>query len=152
MREPRERNIYAQARDAAGLTQQRWAECLGVSVQAVRGYESGDIMPAEDIVLSMADLSGLQILGTWHLRRKSAVAAEILPEVERLPLAQAVVQLLAQIQIFQSRHHADALLTIAADGVVDAKEQGRFEEILRDLRPLRAAAMQIEYADRGRSE
>ena len=71
---PREDNIYAKARKATSLSQQSWAEALGVSVQAVRGYEAGAMMPADDIVLQMADLSGLQILGTKHLRLKSAVA------------------------------------------------------------------------------
>lgn len=144
-----EDNIYLNARKAVNLTQQSWAEALGVSVQAVRGYETGAMMPADDIVLMMADLSGLQILGTKHLRLKSAVAREVIPPVERLPLAQAVVQLLAQVQIFQNKHHADALLMISADGVVDAGESGRFDEVLRDLRPLRAAALALECADRG---
>lgn len=77
-------NIYYNARFAAGMTQARWAEMLGVSEETVRRYEAGTITPGDDIVLSMADLSGLQILGTWHLRRKSMVAAELLPEVQRL--------------------------------------------------------------------
>ena len=42
------RNIYRTARQAAGLTQERWAEYLGISVEAVRQYERGTIMPAED--------------------------------------------------------------------------------------------------------
>ena len=141
-------NIYAIARKTAGLTQERWAEMLGVSADAVYQYEAGRIMPADDVVLSMADFSGLQILGTWHLRRKSAVAAEILPQVERLPLAQAVVQLLDAIRDFDRKHHEDALLTIAADGRVEPEEEPRFKEVVRDLHPLIRAAMQIDYAER----
>ena len=34
-------NIYRQARETAGMTQQRWAEMLGVSTEAVKQYESG---------------------------------------------------------------------------------------------------------------
>lgn len=143
------RNIYYNARRAAGLTQARWAEVLGVSESAVRKYEAGEIMPEDDIVLSMADYSGLQILGTWHLRRKSAIAVQTLPPVERLPLPQAVVQLLAAIQDFQDKHHADALLRISADGRVDPEELPRFKEITRDLHPLIQAAMQIDCAERG---
>ena len=140
-------NIYRQARETAGMTQQRWAEMLGVSTEAVKRYEAGGYTPADDVVLSMADLSGLQILGTWHLRRKSAIGAGVIPDVERLPLAQAVVQLLAAIQTFEQRHHADALLIISADGHVDAGEEERFREIVRDLGPLIQAAMQIDYAE-----
>jgi len=142
-------NIYEIARQTAGVTQGRWAEMLGVSESAVRQYEAGKITPADDIVLSMCDLSGLQILGTWHLRHKSAVAAEVLPPVERLPLAQAVVQLLAAIRDFEAEHHADALLHIAADGRVEPEEEAQFKTIVRDLQPLIAAAMQIDFAERG---
>ena len=140
-------NIYRQARETAGMTQQRWAEMLGVSTEAVKQYEAGGYTPADDVVLAMADISGLQILGTWHLRRKSASGAGVIPDVERLPLAQAVVQLLTALHNFDSRHHADALLLIAADGRVDAGEEERFREIVRDLGPLIQAAMQIDYAE-----
>lgn len=140
-------NIYRQARETAGATQQHWAEMLGVSCEAVKQYESGGYTPADDVVLAMADISGLQILGTWHLRRKSAIGAGVIPDVERLPLPQAVVQLLTALHNFDSRHHADALLLIAADGRVDAGEEERFREIVRDLGPLIQAAMQIDYAE-----
>ena len=141
-------NIYRQARETAGVTQQHWAEMLGVSTEAVKQYESGGYTPADDVVLAMADISGLQILGTWHLRRKSAIGAGVIPDVERLPLAQAVVQLLTALHNFDSRHHADALLLIAADGRVDAGEEERFREIVRDLGPLIQAAMQIDFCER----
>ena len=53
-------NIYFNARKAAGLTQERWAEFLGISPEAVRQYENGIIMPGEDILLQMADISGMK--------------------------------------------------------------------------------------------
>lgn len=146
------RNIYYNARKAAGLTQERWAEVLGVSVSAVAQYESGEITPADDVVLSMADYSGLQILGTWHLRRKSQVAAAVLPPVERLPLAQAVVQLLAAMRDFEAQHREDELLHVAADGRVDLAEEARFKGIVRDLYGIVQAALQIDYAEKGGAE
>ena len=39
------RNIYKNARDAAGFTQERWATFLGVSVESVRLYETGRGLP-----------------------------------------------------------------------------------------------------------
>lgn len=146
---PPESNIYYNARKTAGMTQARWAEMLGVAEETVRRYEAGMITPTDDIVLAMADLSGLQILGTWHLRRKSAVAADVLPEVQRLPLAQAVVQLLAAIDDFREKHHARTLISIAADGKVCPDEQALFDSIVRDLQPLIRAALQIDFADKG---
>lgn len=146
---PPESNIYYNARKTAGMTQARWAEMLGVAEETVRRYEAGTMMPADDIVLRMADLSGLQILGTWHLRLKSAVAADVLPEVQRLPLAQAVVQLLDAIDDFTEKHHARTLISIAADGKVLPEEQGEFDRVVRDLQPLIRAALQIDFADKG---
>ena len=145
-------NIYYNARKAAGLTQERWAEVLGVSVSAVAQYESGEITPADDVVLSMADYSGLQILGTWHLRHKSQVAAAVLPPVERLPLAQAVVQLLAAMRDFEREHHIDTLLQIAFDGRVDPEEEPIFSEVAGDLRAVVRAALQVEYSEKGGAE
>ena len=146
---PPESNIYYSARKTAGMTQARWAEMLGVAEESVRRYEAGTMMPADDIVLRMADLSGLQILGTWHLRLKSAVAADVLPEVQRLPLAQAVVQLLDAIDDFTEKHHARTLISIAADGKVLPEEQEMFDRVVRDLQPLIRAALQIDFADKG---
>ena len=75
-------NIYKNARRASGLTQERWAEYLGVSTEAVRQYESGTIMPGDDVLLMMADISGMKILPYWHLSRKSRIAGAILPELD----------------------------------------------------------------------
>ena len=149
MKTANDANIYTIARETAGVTLARWAEMLGVSYEAARQYEAGIITPADDIVLSMADLSGLQILGTWHLRRKSAVAHEVLPPVERLPLAQAVVQLLDAIDDFTEKHHARTLISIAADGKVLPEEQEMFDCVVCDLQPLIRAALQIDFADKG---
>ena len=142
------RNIYYNARQTAGLTQERWAEALGLSVEAVRQYETDRCMPSDGVVARMAELSMLPPLGYWHLRHKSDLAAAELPPVERLPLAQAVVQLLAAMRAFESMHREDALLLIARDGVVDPGEEPRFREVVRDLNEIVQAALQIDYAEK----
>ena len=142
------RNIYYNARQTAGLTQERWAEALGLSVEAVRQYETDRCMPSDGVVARMAELSMLPPLGYWHLRHKSDLAAAELPPVERLPLAQAVVQLLAAMREFQAAHHDDALLAIAADGRVDLGEEARFKAVVRDLHGIVQAALQIDYAEK----
>lgn len=142
------RNIYYNARITAGLTQERWAEMLGLSTEAIRQYETNRTLPSDEVVVRMAEISMLAPLGYWHLRHKSRVAEQELPPVERLPLAQAVVQLLAAIRDFDEKHHEDALLRIASDGRVDPAEEERFREIVRDLYPLIQAALQIDYAEK----
>lgn len=90
----------------------------------------------------------LQPLGYWHLCRKSDLAADMLPSVERLPLAQAVVQLLARIRDFDKQHHDDTLLEIAADGRIDDTEMPQYKQIVRDLQGIIQAALQIDFAEK----
>ena len=85
------RNICKIARETAERTQERFAEMIGVSVEAVRQYEADKIMPSDEVVTRMIEVSGMPVLGYWHLLNKSRVASELLPEVERLPLPQAVI-------------------------------------------------------------
>ena len=140
--------IYYNARQSAGLTQERWAEMIGCSADSIRKYEAGTQLPGDDIVRAMCEISGMGILAYWHICRKSMLAADMLPDVDRLPLPQAVVQLLSAIRDFEAAHDADALLRISADGRVAPDEEERFRAVVRDLRPLIAAAMQIDFAER----
>lgn len=131
------------ARQSAGMTQERWAEALGVTAEAVYQYEAGKIRPADDVVLNMATVSAMPVVCYWHMLRKSAVAAELLPEVQDVPLAQAAIQLLRRIQSIQREGRLDALLAIAEDGTIDADEVPEFRAIVGELRALVAAAMQV---------
>ena len=139
------RNIYRIARDTAGLTQERWAENLGISVEAVRQYESGTIMPGDDIVLQMAEISGQLILPYRHLVRKSRVAAAILPELDdELGLSETVLSLLIQIDDFREGG-LRKLTRIAADGKVSQEEADTYDEAMRQLQRLVALAMSLSY-------
>ena len=141
------RNIYYNARHTAGLTQERWAEMLGLSVEAVRQYETDRIMPSDEVVQRMAEVAMLPALCYWHICRKSRLAKELLPEVERLPLPQAVVQLLSGIRGFEAKHRDDNLLEIVADGRVDQLEERLFRQILDELEVIIRAAIQLRYAE-----
>lgn len=141
------RNIYKNARDASGLSQERWATFLGVSAESVRLYESGRGLPSDEVVARMADVAAMPVLCYWHLKLKSGVANDLLPEVDVVPLPQAVVQLLVEIKAF--RADLDELLIIAADGLVDEPENDRFLEILDRLQELIRAAIMVHFAERG---
>ena len=145
--EQQPRNIYKTARKVAGLTQERWAEAVGVSVDSIRGYESGAVIPADETVRAMAEISGLSPLAYWHLCNKSALAADTLPEVEQLPLPQAVVQLLCAINDFKD-YHGD-LLTLAADGKITTSEAAAWENIVARLDAVIRAAIQVKVAEGG---
>lgn len=139
-------NDYKIARVTAGMTQERWAEKLGVSVESVHLYETGRGLPSDDVVQRMIELSMMPVLGYWHMQKKSRLAAELLPDVPKVDLAQAVVLLLGALRNFQAEHRVDELLHIAADGVVSGGEAELYEEILEDLREIVEAATALRCA------
>lgn len=144
--EQRTTNIYKNARQTAGLTQERWAEQLGVTADTVRLYESGRNYPSDDVAARMAEVAGMPVLGYWHLKLKSSLANDALPDVARVPLPQAVVGLLAAMDTIQPQ--VKELLMIARDGIVDAGETELFEDILDDLEDVVTAALAVKYAER----
>lgn len=139
-------NIYKNARQTAGLTQERWAEQLGVTADTVRLYESGRNYPSDEVAARMAEVAGMPVLGYWHLKLKSSLANDALPDVARVPLPQAVVGLLAAMDTVQPQ--VKELLMIARDGIVDAGETELFEDILDDLEDVVTAALAVKYAER----
>ncbi len=140
-------NIYRNARQTAGLTQERWAEYLGISPEAVRQYEGGIIMPGDEVVLKMAEVSGMHILAYWHLVRKSRLAAKILPELEEQKgLPEAVLGLLIQLDDFRE-DGMKKLVRIAADGKIDETETEDYLRILEQLRELLRRGYELSYAE-----
>jgi len=141
------RNIYKNARKYAGLTQERWAEAVGVAPCTIRSYESGEVIPADETVKIMAEVSGQPILCYWHMCNKSALAADTLPEVEQLPLPQAVLQLLDAINDFNSE--PVNLVRLAADGKITIDESTDWERIINRLDDVVKAAIQVKVAEGG---
>lgn len=145
--ETNSRNDYKTARRIAGLTQERWAEAIGCSVDSVRGYEAGTQTPSDEIVKAMCEISGFSTLAYWHLCHKSTLAADVLPEVDHLPLPQAVLQLLVVIDDFY-RLHGD-LIQLAADGKISFDEHEEWEKIKKCLDFIIQAAIQVKIAEGG---
>lgn len=144
--QPECRNIYYNARRTAGLTQERWAEALGISVESVRLYESGANMPSDEIALRMAEVAGQQIICYWHLLQKSKAAAQLLPQLEKKPLPESVLNLLVKMHGFLEDGMQD-MARIAADGHVDQEERKAYNRAMQQLRELLAAGMCVEYAE-----
>ena len=140
------RNVCRIGRQAAGMTQERWAEALEVSTEAVRGYETGLYMPSDDLALRMADIAAMPVLSHWHLLNKSAAARALIPDVKLLGLSMATVRLLAAMGRFQAAHRGDRLLEIAADGQIDALEKADFRAIMEELAGVVTAALELKYA------
>lgn len=141
------RNIYKSARVTAGLTQERWAEMLGISVESIRLYETGRGLPSDRVVARMSEVAMIPALCYWHTKEKSELANDILPDVEQLTLPQAVIQLLVAVRDFFAS--SDTLLTIAADGSVDISEADDFAGILDDLDGIIRAALAVKFTEGG---
>lgn len=139
------RNIYRDARLTAGLTQERWAELIGISSDAVRQYETDRILPSDEVVLRMAEAAGQQIVCYWHMLHKSRVAAKLLPEVDRKDLPEAVLQLLVAVHTFAGGGLCE-LTRIAADGKISPDERERYDAAITELRSVVSAALHTEFA------
>lgn len=139
-------NIYRIGREMAGMTQARYAEALGVSVEAVAQYENGTIMPSDEVVTRMVEISGHPVLGYWHLLNKSRVASQQLPRVPCVPIAQAVCTLISELNDFRDRYALDELVTLARDGKIDQTEQETFNKVLDQLNGIIRAALMVRYS------
>lgn len=139
-------NFYKNVRISAGLTQERWAEVLGISYDAVRQYESDTILPSDEVVLRMAEVSGQHIICYWHLIHKSRVAAKILPELDRKRLPEAVLSLLVAVRHFQDDGMRE-LTRIAADGKISPEEQADYMTAMEQLQSVVREALHLQFAE-----
>ena len=139
------KNIYRNARITAGLTQERWSEVLGISVDVVRKYEGDVVLPSDEVVLRMSEVAGQQIVCYWHLLHKSRCAGSVLPEVRLRSLPEAVLTLLVRLDDF-SRGGLQDLKRLAADGKISSEEVIAYGEALAQLREVVSAAYELEYA------
>lgn len=140
------RNIYRKARDRTRLTQEGWAERLDVSVDAVKKYESGKMLPSDDIVLAMAGIINDNHLAYEHLQMKSRIAEKILPDLgERTTLPKAVLNLIVSIKAVESSA-LDELIQLTADGKITMDEEYAFANCLIQLENLSKSIFNVKYA------
>lgn len=141
------RNDYKTARRFAGMTQERWAEAIGCSVDSVRAYETGARTPSDDVVVSMCEISGHARLAYWHLRHRSPLAADVLPDVERLPLPQAAIKLILAIADYNAMQ--GKLIELVSDGKITPDEKVNWDGIVCRLDGIIKAAIQVKVAEGG---
>ena len=103
-------NIYQAARMAAGLTQERAAEALTISVESLRLYETDRRVPPNCIVARMSDLYNTQYLIIQHVRQADDLARSLLPDTQQRPLEQVSMRLYRLVRDFVQRHRTDCLL------------------------------------------
>ncbi|MEQ2444581.1 helix-turn-helix transcriptional regulator [Pseudoflavonifractor sp. CLA-AP-H29] len=140
------RNIYKTCRKAAGLTQEAAAERLGISVESLRAYETGQRVPPDEVVEAMSDLYNTLHLIVRHVREKNAMYGRVVPEVPQAGVLEASARLTNRIYQFADSHADRRLMRIAEDNVIDGNERPEFDDIMEDLQEIVAAALALRCA------
>ena len=145
-------NIYKTCRKSAGLTQEAAAERLGISVESLRAYETGQRVPPNEVVELMVILYNAQHLAFQHLRETNALYNSVVPEVRPKSVLEASAKLTNRIFAFAESHADRRLMRIAEDDRIDTQERPEFDAILEDLQDIVEAALELRCAKRGPSE
>ena len=134
-------NIYQSARKIAGLTQERAAELLGLSVRSLADYEAGLRLPPNDVADQMVTVYNSQLLEVQHLRNSTQIARDLLPDVQTMGLPEAVLTLVDAVYAFADDRLDRELIDIARDGVISPDERERFDRVIDKIRDITAAAI-----------
>lgn len=128
------RNIYQNARERAGLTQEAAAELMGYTPETIRAFESGRRRPCDDTVCLMSEAYGDLSLGYQHL--KTGVLAPLLPDLTERSLQEGTIRLFRLLRKFVQDDRAALLLEIAEDGVIDDYERPIYDKIMAELKEI----------------
>lgn len=140
-------NLSRIGRQRAGMSQEQWAEAVGVSVRSIGDYEAGVKIPSASTVVRMAEASQMPVLCYWHMRQALDYAGAMLPPVEQLSLTHSVVVLMRELRRLEDARVVDQLLDMAEDGMIDERERPGFDSVCSQLRDVIQAAALVTFAD-----
>lgn len=140
-------NIYKTARRNAGITQEAAAEQLGISVESVRAYETGQRIPPNHVVSRMVICYDAQRLAVYHVNLHDELASSIIPVIQPRTLMESVVRLCNRLNRFSSSHSVERLLEIAEDGKIDEEERAEYGSILSELKALIQCGMELRFCE-----
>lgn len=143
-------NIYKNARKSAGMTQEKAAQLLNVSVDSLRDYEQSQRPVPSDVASAMCDVYQAPYLAVQHLRRSSELGKRVVPEIQLKDLPEAVLSVLAAVQRFIVKR--DAMIEIVADGKIEEDEQAEWDEIMDRMNNLFVAMANMRFFKRRASD
>ena len=138
------RNIYKIQRRAAGYTQESAAERLGISVESLRAYETGQRVPPDWVVELMSILYNAPYLALQHMQESNTLFRQVVPQVEDRDLLETAVRIYNRLRHFAENHSVDRLLEIAEDNVIDEKERPEFQTIVAELREIVQSGLELQ--------
>lgn len=144
-------NALKRARISRKMTQEGAAEAAGCSVDAIQRWEDGSRRASVEVLDTLAIVYETPWLPQIYLRElSSGVLSEALPEFRPgVPLPQATLSVLDKLNKFFQRHSDSRLISIGADGVIDAEERPEFDAIMADLGELARAYEELRYSQQG---
>lgn len=138
------RNIYQIARESAGLTQEKSAELMNISVDSLRAYEGDRRVPPDPVVIKMIEIYNTQYLAYQHLKTSAEVGRKYLPDIVIKDLSTAILNLQTQIDDYVSCEKL--LVKIGSDGKVSDDEVCDFKNIMKELDDIVEAIMSLKFA------
>ena len=146
-------NIYRLPRAAAGITQERAAELLGVSVKSLSNYETGVTIPPNDVVERMVTVYNAQHLAYEHLRATNALMGRVVPELEERSLLETAVRIYNRLNRLEKKGGVDRLMEIAEDDQITQEERQEFDAIMSELRQIVQGGLELEvFCSTGKEE
>ena len=138
-------NIYQTARESSGLTQERAAERIGLSVESIRMYESGRRIPPDDCVVRMIDVYDARYLAYQHIKENVKVSESFIPQnIEIRDLPSAILRLQKEVTDFLKCR--EEMIEITFDGKITEAERPRWGVIVKELDDVSAAIMCLKFA------
>ena len=144
-------NIYKTARQKAGITREKAAEAMGISVESLKAYETYGRLPSCDVVDRMCLVYDALYLAYQHNRLASG-EIKVVPEVQIMELPLAAIRIINRVQAFAEAHRDRQLLCIAEDGTISEEERPLFDEIMSELAELVKAAVELKLSRTGGRE
>ena len=138
-------SLLQEGRELTGMSQEALADYLHVDPRTLRRYELGELPVPDGVMLDVTELAGRPILLYKHFKMKYEIADEILPPVETVPLAVAVIHLLRELRKLEDGKVASKLLDMADDGRIDPEEAEDFAFVMKQLDGVRRAVELLRY-------
>lgn len=135
-------NIYRKYRKLAGLTQEKAAEHLGISVDTIKRYENGSYMPSNDIARKMCLLYGDMKLAYEHLEN-SQVGEMVLPNLKDKDLCCSTLGFLNQLASMDKKKLE--IVRIASDGIISDSEVDDWTELEHLIKDLIQSSYELLY-------
>ena len=141
------KNIYKTSREVAGITQERAAELMNMSVRCLAAYERGERLPPANVVMMMVEYYNAQYLAYQHLKTSAEVGQAYMPDIELKNLPEAILRLQKEFNDFMKCR--DDMVEITCDGQITDEERPRWDEILKELNDIANAIMSVKFAKEG---